>query len=85
MLDDAYLENLDGMFPDDLHAYAAKLDGLRIPLTREEDQTRTLLARYARYRAHAMGARDNGLIPTAESFELLADRVYRDLPEYARW
>jgi len=43
------------------------------------------LARYARKKATAMETRMAGNIPAAMVHEVLLERIYKDLPEWARW
>ncbi len=43
------------------------------------------LKTYAWNKATAMAYRERGAIKTALQYENLCERIYNDLPEYARW
>lgn len=43
------------------------------------------LGNYASNKATAMRCRLNGEINTAMSYEIICDRIFDGLPEYARW
>jgi hypothetical protein len=64
------LENMDGMYPEDLESYAEILR-----LGRE----------YALTKARAMRARARGEIPSALALERLCDEIYQQLPPEGRW
>lgn len=83
MLDSSLLENLDGMWPDDLRAYAAKLRTTQV--APEDEDTRNALAHYATIKASAMEFRASGRITNASQLERACDAIYNELPHYARW
>ncbi len=83
MLSEELLENLDGMFPDDLINYANKIRALS--LTDEDSDTRDILADYAVNKAKAMCARGKGDINEALRIERYCDTLYDVLPDYAQW
>lgn len=84
MLSEEFLENLDGMFPEELREYAQRLRGVECN-TGQDERTRSLLVDYAEYRADAMDARASGRIADALSMEGMCQLFYERLPEYARW
>jgi hypothetical protein len=43
------------------------------------------LARYCDHKAVAMVLRKQGRVAEAQPYEALADRVYQQLPQWARW
>lgn len=62
--------NLDGTWPEDLLELEKVFDTLR---------------RYAGLKASAMGHRAAGDIVKATRMEETCERLYRQLPEWARW
>jgi hypothetical protein len=72
------LENMDGMWADDLDRYAAELSAQTGPVA-------VLGAQYARLKADAMRARLAGNTQLALDLEARCDRVYGRLPREARW
>lgn len=86
MLDPSLLENLDCSWPDDLRAYANKLrDSITAEADNEDDHTIDLLRRYAMEKAEAMEYRASGKIQMAIELEKECDRIYKLLPDYAKW
>lgn len=83
MLDSSLLENLDGMFPDDLRAHAAKLRATQV--APEDMDARNALAAYAETKASAMEYRAAGRIQEASKLENACDAIYDELPSYAKW
>lgn len=71
------VENLDGMFPDDLVKYAQ--DALTMAAYA------TLLGGYAKAKAEAMRHRSAGRIQEALRLEQECDNLYQELPHTARW
>ena len=67
---DFSLPNMDGMDPDDLEALVDVF---------------TKAARYGDYKAQAMRLRAAGNICRAIIKEELCDKIYKSLPESARW
>ena len=87
--------NLDGMFPDDLRAFAMECtQGIR-PIraarkyfgTSAKGRTRAIrdLGHYAWNKLTAMECRIRGDIPAALNYEAICDRIYGRLPNFARW
>ena len=62
--------NLDCQFPDELEALAPVLEKL---------------ANYSHLKAQAMRHREAGRIDIALRLESWCDRIYSQLPEWARW
>lgn len=83
MLDPSLLENLDGMWPDDLQAYATRL--MNTEVAPEDEATRNALATYAEVKAQAMEKRAAGSITDAMRREIRCDGIYESLPDYAKW
>jgi hypothetical protein len=81
---DDLLVNLDGMWPDDLRAYAEAITAATIPAPADR-RVADLLARYARIKADAMTFRAAGDIKEALMRERVLELIYNRLPEYARW
>jgi hypothetical protein len=87
------MPNLDGMFPDDLHAFwnqyrrATKSQRLEL-FGRTGKGTVTAardLANYASNKATAMQCRARGDIRGAQMYEAICERIYSGLPDFARW
>ena len=86
--------NLDGMFPDDLWAFWQRTNSVRpIAFARQLFPTSPKgyvraakdLGNYAANKATAMKLRADGNIPRALDYENICERIYSQLPEYARW
>jgi hypothetical protein len=92
-LPDWCLENLDCSWPDDLQAYATRLEEFRFDdmraehpaLTPEEDAALSLLACYAAYKADAMTAGAAGRTNEAGWNEGRCVALYARLPAWAKW
>lgn len=89
MLPDNCLENLDGMFPDELEVYAKRLRELPIvgnsASARDDCSLRLRLVRYAELKAQAMRERMTGNVSIALALEKRCDAIYDHLPDCARW
>ncbi|MHC4299607.1 MAG: hypothetical protein ACYS7Y_20195 [Planctomycetota bacterium] len=86
--------NLDGMHESELYVFAAATRG-----TSPRRAARRLfpempsgvlqvvrdLKNYAWNKVTAMACRSRGEIDTAIMYEGICERIYEDLPEYARW
>jgi hypothetical protein len=70
--------NLDAMEPAALRAFADRMTATR-------DIIGNRLGMYARIKARAIQARQEGLIAMALSLESRCDALYRALPGRARW
>ncbi len=88
------MENLDCMNQDDLWEFWKKTNSVRpIRFARtlfpEKPQgyvsTTKCLGAYAANKSVAMKLRLDGNIQGAIVYENICDRIYRELPEYARW
>lgn len=86
--------NLDGMNIDELWEFWTKANSVRpISLARElfpakpRNYVRVTkdLGDYAANKATAMKCRLDGSIQTALMYESIADRIYKQLPEWAKW
>ncbi len=75
------IQNLDGMWPDDLRAYAASLK----PRERSFVTIQSMYRQYAHIKANAMDLRSIGMISHALTLEAQCERIYNLLPERARW
>ena len=85
--------NLDGMDKSDLHHFIAATRGMN--KTRAAGRMFKGLPRaskvvhdlnnYAWTKLIAMNCREIGKIDKALSYEGICERIYNDLPEYARW
>lgn len=82
-LADEHLNNLDGMWPDDLRDYAVQLRGLK--LDGEDARTRDLLVGYARRKRLVMLRNIAGRLKNTVRLEKKCDSLYSQLPAYARW
>ena len=87
------MENLDAMTTEELHAFAAKVRGVR-PITvanrlfgKEKGRITAVkdLKNYAWNLITARACRLRGEIKTALMYEKICEDIYRDLPPYARW
>ncbi len=87
--------NLDCMTRDELMEFYQELNG-KVPYTaarilfpsepKNYTKTAVLLRCYAVNKALAMGLREDGInISIALEYEAICDRIYKDLPEYAKW
>ncbi len=86
--------NLDAMDADELWAFHTALRGVR-PISQAKQlfprkpkkyvATTNDLKHYAANKATAMAVRLRGDIQTALMYEKIADRIYGQLPSYARW
>lgn len=75
-------QNLDDTWPDDLDEYAGKLfEDLKSSFT----ETDWRLWAYARIKATAMHLRGVGMAQEALDLEHECERLYRKLPQEARW
>jgi hypothetical protein len=86
--------NLDAMSGDDLMAIWSKSNSVKpVSFARELFPTKPKgyvratkdLGNYASNKATAMQCRLAGNIQTAIMYEDIADRIYDNLPEYAKW
>jgi hypothetical protein len=85
--------NLDAMPHDELMTFWATYQrsgrkrAIELFGQKREGYTRVAsdLANYASNKATAMGCRVRGDIQTALMYEGICDRIYKSLPEWARW
>ena len=85
--------NLDGIDSDELWALHQRLRQRLVAETRKlfpdkpEGYVRAArtLKNYAANKATAMTLRAEGKIATAVTYEQICERLYGDLPEFARW
>ena len=83
--------NLDAMGPDDLMKFSARHQNgynardLFPELGRGTQRATWDLANYAGNKATAMRCRLYGDIQAATMYEGIADRIYEELPPFARW
>ena len=77
--------NLDGMFADELMEYANRLDDNRPSIAHDDHAHYCAVAQYARLKAGAMRDRANGNVQSALTQESWCDRIYAQLPEWAKW
>ncbi len=86
--------NLDGMDKSELSVFVAATRGIRPAHAAQRLFPAMpasvlgvvrLLCGYARNKITAMACRERGEIRTAIRHEDLCERIYNDLPEYARW
>lgn len=85
--------NLDGAFPDDIWDVAErlarnkrKLGRIMFPDAPKGYVTATgNLAHYAYNKATAMRCRERGDILAAQNYEAICDRIYDQLPSFAKW
>lgn len=88
-----HVPNFDGMVPEDLakwyydHQPVTPTTAAHIFPGRPSGyiEATNRLADYARHKCVAMAARAHGKIQLALRREALCDRLYQELPEYARW
>ncbi len=86
--------NFDCMTHEELMAFYVEING-HVPYTmarilfpsQPKDYTRTTvqLRCYAINKAVAMSLRLEGNIKVALEYEAICDRIYKDLPQYAKW
>lgn len=86
--------NLDGMSQEELWTFFTSCKGVR-PITRARKLFPSMpkgfvratksLANYAANKSTAMVCRARGEINSALMYEGIADRIYNELPEYAKW
>lgn len=87
--------NPDGMSAKELQEWAHSARGLR-PITKARKffhnipdkrimQAYKDLRAYAWNKSTAMLCRERGDVPTALSYEKICDRIYDELPEFAKW
>jgi hypothetical protein len=83
---------LEGLEPDDLRAFSAAAQNpilfgrmLFPKRTRSFSLVVPLLAGYADRTARAMELRKKGLVTSAMHIEQVADTIYNQLPEFAKW
>lgn len=69
--------NMDGTFPDELEAIWAQWNAVRVLCDK--------VCHYADSKKKAMLRREVGDINEAVRLECICDRVYKELPEAARW
>lgn len=79
------VENLDCMWPDDLVSYADDLDRQRPPIDHADHVHYLAVARYARLKSSAMREREAGNVQAALTQEAWCDRIYSQLPQWAKW
>ena len=77
-------KNLDGLWPDDLDALASEYQAKRVR-GMFGDCVASKLERYCRLKACAMRDRAAGDIGAALTQEAWCARIYRTLPDWARW
>jgi hypothetical protein len=86
--------NLDCMSPDDLMDFWARTNSVRpLKMAREifpscpAGYVRATkdLGCYASNKATAMCQRSQGNIAIAQQYEDICDRIYAELPDYAKW
>ncbi len=83
--------NLDGMWSDDLmqfwlkHQAGRRYRELFPQGGRNTKRAAADLANYASNKATAMGCRGRGDINNALQYENICDRIYSNLPAFARW
>ena len=82
---DAITENLDCMRPDELLAYANRVDSLRPTCMHPDFRVYADLAMYARLKSGAMEDREQGEIEAALTWEHKCERIYQTLPQWAKW
>ncbi len=78
------LENLDGLWPDDLHCLCVAYDSKR-NRTVYGDCVYAKLSRYCWLKAGAMQDRADGRIAEALEQEKWCERIYNSLPSWAKW
>lgn len=88
------MENLDSMTSDELWTFALAISGVR-PIRKARElfpdkperyvETTKRLSGYAANKAIAQQLRIAGKIDTAMIYETICDRIYRELPGYAKW
>lgn len=86
--------NLDGMTSEELMSFWKETNSVR-PIKkarelfpdRQENYVRITkqLGNYAANKATAMRCRSEGRIQAALTYEGICDRIYGELPEFARW
>jgi hypothetical protein len=87
------MENLDAMTVDELVAFWKKAHGRCVRTARELFPDRRtgyiratqLLRDYAMNKAVAVKCRPEGKIMAAMKYEDICERIYKELPEWARW
>lgn len=61
------------------------LDGMQEDELRDVAEALRRLANYCDYKGRAVYYRRTGLVVAAKNLEEACDRIYRKLPEWARW
>ena len=82
------IPNLDCMTSDELLMWADKMDDERLKVNHADQEhfsAYVALSKYARLAAGARADRLDGRIESAMTQERWCDRIYQQLPEWAKW
>ena len=85
------MQNLDAMTPEELmefwhrHDHGRKHDELFPDKPAGHYRATANLASYASNKATAMRCRERGDVEVALMYEGICDRIYKQLPTFARW